>query len=210
MKVIVIATGELKEEVLAHAISEKIQLEWLDSPGKLLQVGAMDACIDLLFDNTRERKDLLAASKASLIIVSSVTPTLGDLSPGMVRLNGWPTFLKRDTWEAVAGNQDVKNAAEDIFKALGRKTEWTPDIPGFITPRVISSVINEAFWALEEEISTETEIDTAMKMGTNYPYGPFEWGQKIGLQHICTLLEALSIEQNHYKPCPLLKERTLV
>jgi 3-hydroxybutyryl-CoA dehydrogenase len=93
---------------------------------------------------------------------------------------------------------------------LGRKTEWVPDVAGFITPRVVATVINEAFLALEENVSVETEIDTAMKLGTNYPYGPFEWGQKIGLQNIHSLLDALSKEQIRYKPSKLLKEKTLV
>ena len=49
-----------------------------------------------------------------------------------------------------------------------------PDIPGFISARVVSMIINEAYFALEEEVSSKEEIDTAMKLGTNYPYGPFD------------------------------------
>ncbi len=49
----------------------------------------------------------------------------------------------------------------------------------------MAMIINEAWHALAEEVSTKNEIDTAMKLGTNYPYGPFEWAEKIGLgRHI--------------------------
>ena len=41
-------------------------------------------------------------------------------------------------------------------------------------------IINEAFLALQEGVSTKEEINTAMKLGTNYPLGPFEWVEKIG------------------------------
>ena len=65
------------------------------------------------------------------------------------------------------------------------------------------------FFALEEKVSTEEEIDVAMKTGTNYPYGPFEWSKKIGLRDIYSLLTALSKEQNRYQPSVLLKQTVL-
>jgi 3-hydroxybutyryl-CoA dehydrogenase len=79
-----------------------------------------------------------------------------------------------------------------------------------VSARVISTIINEAFLTVEENVSVEKEIDTAMKLGTNYPYGPFEWGEKIGLDKVVSLLEVLEKEQNRYKPCPLLKNKILV
>ena len=48
-----------------------------------------------------------------------------------------------------------------------------------------------------------------MKLGTNYPFGPFEWGEKIGLQNIYSLLDTLGQKQNRYIPAPLLKQTAL-
>ena len=84
-----------------------------------------------------------------------------------------------------------------------------PDIAGFITPRIVVSIINEAHIALEEKVSNETEIDTAMKLGTNYPYGPFEWNELIGPEKVYNLLDALSKEHERYRPCELLKQKAL-
>jgi 3-hydroxybutyryl-CoA dehydrogenase len=84
-----------------------------------------------------------------------------------------------------------------------------PDEPGFITPRVISMIINEAYFALEEGVSTKEEINTAMKLGTAYPYGPFEWAERIGVRNILVLLNRLSKEKSQYKPAPLLVEEAL-
>jgi 3-hydroxybutyryl-CoA dehydrogenase len=94
---------------------------------------------------------------------------------------------------------------------LNRRTEWVPDEKGLISARIVSMIINEAFFALEEKVSSKEEIDTAMKLGTNYPYGPFEWGEKIGFKKIVSLLTALSNEEERYQPAALLiKEATEV
>ena len=74
---------------------------------------------------------------------------------------------------------------------MGKKTEWVPDTPGLITARIVACIINEAYFAKGENISSENDIDVAMKLGTNYPYGPFEWGERIGLENVRRLLNAL-------------------
>jgi 3-hydroxybutyryl-CoA dehydrogenase len=68
----------------------------------------------------------------------------------------------------------------------------------------VSAIINEAYFALEDGVSTKGEIDVAMKLGTAYPYGPFDWAQKIGLNNIATLLQQLAAEQPRYAPCSSL------
>ena len=70
-------------------------------------------------------------------------------------------------------------------------------------------IINEAFFALQENVSSKEEIDTAMKLGTNYPFGPFEWAERIGLKNIFELLTGLSKTQSRYEPAALLKQQAL-
>jgi 3-hydroxybutyryl-CoA dehydrogenase len=57
---------------------------------------------------------------------------------------------------------------------------------------------------LGDEVSTKAAIDIAMKLGTNYPYGPFEWAEKIGLKNIFSLLQKLSLQDKRYQPAPAL------
>ena len=59
-------------------------------------------------------------------------------------------------------------------------------------------ICNEACYALGEGISTREEIDVAMKLGTNYPYGPFEWMEKIGSGRIKELLTELQRSESRY------------
>ncbi len=146
---------------------------------------------------------------APIRIVNAVIPTCTELGEGLVRINGWPGFLGRPLTEMAApASVDIAHV-NDFMKALGRQAEWVADTEGMLSARVIASIINEAWYALEEGISTPEEIDTAMKMGTNYPLGPFEWGRKIGLIKIVHLLDRLAMKQERYRPCPLLKKEAL-
>jgi 3-hydroxybutyryl-CoA dehydrogenase len=65
-------------------------------------------------------------------------------------------------------------------------------------------IINEAYFALGDEVSSKKEIDIAMKLGTNYPYGPFEWCEQIGLKNIHSLLTILKKNDSRYEIAPAL------
>jgi len=209
MTVLVLANEEQREELLAFPVSEEIELKWIKDPSELNPRQSIDACIDLLFENTKERIAWLANLGIPLIIINSVIVTLQEIERAFIRINGWNSFLKRPVIEAASVNPLLQKKTEMLFAGFGRATEWVPDIPGLITPRVVATVINEAFFTLEENVSTEKEIDTAMKLGTNYPFGPFEWGMKTGLRNILSLLTTLSREQSRYTPSLLLKQTAL-
>jgi 3-hydroxybutyryl-CoA dehydrogenase len=64
---------------------------------------------------------------------------------------------------------------------------------GFIFPRTIVQIINEAHFALEERVATKDDINRAMRFGVNYPKGPFEWSQGREL-YVRTLLGELLLK----------------
>jgi len=76
---------------------------------------------------------------------------------------------------------------------------FVKDEPGFVSARIVAMIINEAYFTWEAGTSSKKEIDIAMKLGTGYPYGPFEWGEKIGLVRIAELLKRLSIDDPVYE-----------
>jgi 3-hydroxybutyryl-CoA dehydrogenase len=121
----------------------------------------------------------------------------------VLRINGWPGFLQRDLWE-VAGT--INDNAAIVLEKLNKKIAPVKDEPGLVSARIIAMIINEAYFALGDKVSTKEEIDIAMKLGTNYPWGPFEWAEKIGINSIFDLLEKLSITDKRYLPAPLLTE----
>lgn len=204
MKIHIIASEVQKKELNLRLNADVTCSEQIAS------IDNVDCLIDLLYNNSSERIVALEKTNASLIIVNSVIQTLIHFPENFVRINGWPTFLQREIAEIAANDETLKMQAEQVFSIIGKKVEWVPDITGLVTPRVVSMIINEAYFALEENVSTKEETDIAMKLGTNYPYGPFEWVQLIGLKNIFSLLETLSQSQSRYKPCTLLKQEALL
>ena len=209
MNIAVVASDDLKAELLQQGIREPVTIEWFTDIGKATASTA-DACIDLLFSAGRDGRILmLEQMEAPLIIVNDVTGTNTRLPDKFVRINGWPGFLRRPVVEASGYSETIKKNAVEVFNCFNKKTEWEADAPGFITARIISMIINEAYFALQEQVSSKDEIDIAMRSGTNYPHGPFEWSKIIGLKNIYTLLLELSRLDKRYQPCDLLKQESV-
>jgi len=101
----------------------------------------------------------------------------------------------------------LKNA-EKILDELGLSYSVVPDRVGLIFPRVVSMIINEAVQVYSEKIASKEDIDTAMKLGTNYPLGPLEWADRIGIELVYNILTALQRDfgEDRYRPHPALKE----
>jgi 3-hydroxybutyryl-CoA dehydrogenase len=203
MKLVVVCDESQKEEFLVTALSPGVDVLFT---GSLSDVpGDTGALFDLLFDGTHKRVDILKSFLPLPVFVNAVIPTLADIQQPFIRINAWPGFLRRGITEMVAlplQEDDVKK----IFNLLSRKYELVPDWPGMVSPRVIAAIVNEAYFTFGDGVSTRDEIDLAMKWGTNYPYGPFEWGERIGIGRIHTLLTTLSLHDKRYQPAPLLAD----
>ncbi|MEO8109880.1 MAG: 3-hydroxyacyl-CoA dehydrogenase family protein [Ginsengibacter sp.] len=202
MKVVILATNEQKKEIEIKNVSHSASLIFIASTEEIEQLEDFDA-IFLLAGEPSDTS--LKEYSDKPVLIHSVIDTLGDRkSPSNYsRINAWPGFLKRPTWEVAANDED---AAGLVFKELGWNVVFVKDEPGLVAARVISMIINEAYFALEEKVSTIKEIDLAMKLGTNYSAGPFEWKGIIGIRNIYCLLQRLSETDNRYLPAPLLRE----
>jgi len=204
MRLVVLANEQQKEELLAAAINDNCKIDWIRSSKEFSLYPDADAVMDLLFEENGYDVTDLKSFLPNTVLVNSVTKPISEISLPFIRINAWPGFLKRNIAEVCCNDEANKNEAEKILSLLNRKAEWVPDVKGFISPRVVSMIINEAYFTLEENVSTKEEIDIAMKLGTNYPYGPFEWSKKIGLKNIAGLLKELFITDKRYQPAILL------
>jgi 3-hydroxybutyryl-CoA dehydrogenase len=97
--------------------------------------------------------------------------------------------------------------AERFFAAIGKHVEWVGDGPGLVLGRILCLVINECAFALGEGVGGARDIDAGMVLGLNYPRGPLEWADAIGLDRVLALLEALCDEyrEERYRPAPALR-----
>jgi 3-hydroxybutyryl-CoA dehydrogenase len=142
----------------------------------------------------------LSALLPSPVIVDAVVPTLAQIGRPFIRINGWPGFLERDVHELAVPDEATAAQITTLYQKIGRSCRIVPDTPGMISARILASIINEAWYTWEDGVSSKAGIDTAMKLGTNYPAGPFEWSERIGHARICHLLEVLSREDARYRP----------
>lgn len=197
MTIVVIASANHWQELTAGSSTD---VQWIKTSAGFSFANYPDVVAFFVLDQPG-LLDYSATTKP--VFINSVTTTLQELNApeNVFRLNGWQTFLQRPVWE-IAGviNDDCKAVAQK----LNKKIQPVKDEPGFISARIVAMIINEAYFALGDEVSSTVEIDTAMKLGTNYPYGPFEWAQKIGLNNIVILLQKLSLLDKRYQPAPML------
>lgn len=135
-----------------------------------------------------------------------------DLSCKLFGFNGLPEFLERPLLEVSLLEKSDKSLLESLCNKLGTAYQIVEDRVGMVTPRVISMIINEAYYTLQEGTASAEDIDKGMKLGTAYPYGPLEWARKIGIKHVYELLEAIyhDTKDERYKVCPLLKKEYLL
>ncbi|RYF85399.1 MAG: hypothetical protein EON98_06695, partial [Chitinophagaceae bacterium] len=152
MQIVVLADAVQKEELLNGITLPEVI--WLEGEQDLLQYKDADAFIDLKFVNSADRKAVLKQLLPRPVIVNSVVATLKEIGEAFIRINAWNTFLSSSLIEAAVANEENKAKAEAVFILLNRKWEWLPDEPGFVSPRVVSMIINEAFMALAENVST--------------------------------------------------------
>ena len=98
-----------------------------------------------------------------------------------------------------------------LFENIEMEVSTVKDRPGMIAMRIITLIINEAYLVLQEGTSNREDIDTAMKLGTNYPHGPIEWSEMIGVDLVYNILLAMMNDfgDDRYRITPLLKEKYL-
>jgi 3-hydroxybutyryl-CoA dehydrogenase len=182
-------------------------IEWvrLQNPDQAQQYSDIDLYIDLDFTMDPDRIEGLSRHLPAPILINAVVPTLREIQRPFIRINAWPGFLERSIHELVTPDETTALCIAGLYRQLGKQYKMVPDIPGMISARILATIINEAYYTLQEEVSTAMEIDTAMKLGTNYPMGPFEWCERIGPEKVYELLNVLSKTESRYMAAKALK-----
>ena len=187
--------------------------------GNLDEVNAESEAVvfDFTFDDSPDDIENYTGLSNIHLFINSTRISLAELTffgdnklPNLYGIAADPTFLERPILE-VSVHHDNKANANELFSQLGLDATLVDDRVGLVTPRIIAMIINEAYYTVMEGTATKEDIDTGMKLGTNYPMGPFEWALSWGIANIYELLEALHLDtkDERYKICPLLKQEYL-
>ncbi|MDP2175358.1 MAG: 3-hydroxyacyl-CoA dehydrogenase family protein [Bacteroidota bacterium] len=170
-----------------------------------------DVIFDLNFDDrSHSISDYIGIQSETILFLSSVKIQLeahipSSLSNQVIGMNALPTFIKRDALECCVLNEKIDLS---VVQMLGwAKTNLVKSRVGLVSPRVILMIINEAYFTLEEGTANRVDIDLGMKLGTAYPFGPFEWCDKIGINNVYESLVAIKNDSGdeRYKICNSLK-----
>jgi 3-hydroxybutyryl-CoA dehydrogenase len=107
--------------------------------------------------------------------------------------------------------KETIDIVQRFLRSLDKEMELVQDRVGMVLPRILCQIINEATFALMEDVASPNDIDTAMKLGVNYPFGPIEWTDRIGLKHVHAVLSALEgdLREDRYRVSPLLRQMAL-
>ncbi len=131
------------------------------------------------FGTKEEKKEILKKNSNKIIVMDLTCFDPAEFYQEFPNLIGSFAALLAD--EAKKTEIHFRERSEEILtklKELGfQPVETTIISCGFIYPRTIVQIINEACFALEESVASKEDIDRAMKFGVNYPKGPFEWLQ---------------------------------
>ncbi|MEU7962445.1 3-hydroxyacyl-CoA dehydrogenase [Streptomyces sp. NPDC049097] len=109
---------------------------------------------------------------------------------------------------ALSASQDTSHGtlaeAIGLFQALGKDVSVIGDAPGMIVARTVARIVDLAHDAVAKGVATEEDIDTAMRLGVNYPLGPFEWSRRLGRSWAYDLLDDLHMRDPSGRYAPSL------
>jgi 3-hydroxybutyryl-CoA dehydrogenase len=185
----------------------------------------VEAVIEAHNESAAAKQELLLALAhavpADTLILTSALPTSVTqaaswvMNPGRVVGFGLISPVGAEgVVELAAGlqtNGDILERAKSFWRSINFEPVIVDDGPGLVRARIICCLINEAIGALMEGVATADDIDKAMRLGTNYPYGPLEWADIIGLDTVLGVMSGLFEEwgEDRYRPSPLLRRMVL-
>lgn len=155
------------------------------------------------------RADCIIASNTSSLSIMDLSTYVSN-PERMIGMHFFNPVSRMELVEVVASNNTdaaVVDIVTDVAKSLGKTPVHSKDKPGFIVNRLLIPMINEAIQALQDEVATPEDIDTAMKLGAAHPMGPLALADLIGLDVVLNIMQVLQRNLGEkYTPAAMLVE----
>lgn len=147
------------------------------------------------------------------VLDQSVTKAASEVGypQRVVGFSLYKLFPEKKFVEVISGEMTTNNAvavARGFFEKLQFTVVISRDHPGYVLNRIVASMINEAIYVNMYGLAQMEDIDQMMCLGANFPMGPFEYADHLGLDRVLKILEWLAEELGpQYRPCPLLRRK---
>jgi 3-hydroxybutyryl-CoA dehydrogenase len=186
----------------------------------------IDLVIEAIVGDRRRKREVLSdlnnafLGMSEPILTATLNASATEVASWVIQpenIIGWaalPPLANSKVFEVMSAAQtapETIKAATEFLSSLGKQPVMIEDTVGGILPRIVANLINEAAFALGEQVATAKDIDQAMKLGTNYPHGPLEWADIIGLDQVVGIINALGevYGNDKYHPAPILRQLAL-
>lgn len=154
--------------------------------------------------------DTIFVSNTSTLSLTKISESISRSSKviGMHFLNPVPKIPMVELVKSLHTSNDTVLKVKEFASRIGKTPVEVYEYPGFITTRAIVPLINEAMHMLLEGIATAKDIDTALKLGYNFQYGPLEMADAMGLDEVLTWMETLwnTLGEPRYRPNPMIRK----
>jgi 3-hydroxybutyryl-CoA dehydrogenase len=199
----------------------------LTSPTSLEELADCDIIIEAIIENLETKREtyaqldkickgetIFASNTSSISITEMMTATSAERQRRFIGLhffNPVPLMKLVEVVRTVLTDEAIYEQALEFGQQLGKVTVRATDRSGFIVNRLLVPYMLDAIRALEEGVGSIVDIDNAMKLGLNYPMGPFTLGDFVGLDTTYYIAEIMFNEyrEKRFAPPPLLKRMVL-
>ncbi len=152
----------------------------------------------------------LLGTNTSQLSITSIGANLGAAASRLVGMHFFNPPVMMQLVELICGlstTDESLERAREFCESLGKEVVvCRKDSPGFLTSRAYAALRLECVRMVEEGLATPADVDTAFRLGFNFPQGPFELGDANGVDTFVYVLEALATAYGErFRPTPMLR-----